>query len=240
MHSYQSYLWNCAASERLSAFPKTHAVAGDLVLVERAGPAPQGRERRHDFAEVRVVTAAEEAARSVGIAAVVLPLVGKYASLPENAVGRVFRDLAAADGIDLDAPAHSVGEFSLAGQPGAYRKLVHVPVHFAWEMIPYADADADADLCATDVDLLLGDGAPGAGAAGRPGAEGEAGAAKPAPKLALKLDMQLATSCYATMAIRELLKTSTATEFHSALSAGHERSGGAAAAAAPAAGPQED
>ena len=127
MHSYQSYLWNCAASERLSAFPKTHAVAGDLVLVERAGPAPQGRERRHDFAEVRVVTAAEEAARSVGIAAVVLPLVGKYASLPENAVGRVFRDLAAADGIDLDAPAHSVGEFSLAGQPGAYRKLVHVP-----------------------------------------------------------------------------------------------------------------
>ena len=223
MHSYQSYLWNCAASERLSAFPKTHAVAGDLVLVERAGPAPQGRERRHDFAEVRVVTAAEEAARSVGIAAVVLPLVGKYASLPENAVGRVFRDLAAADGIDLDAPAHSVGEFSLAGQPGAYRKLVHVPVHFAWEIIPYADADAD--LCATDVDLLLGDGAPGAGAAGRPGAEGEAGAAKPAPKLALKLDMQLATSCYATMAIRELLKTSTATEFHSALSARHERGG---------------
>ena len=225
MHSYQSYLWNCAASERLSAFPKTHAVAGDLVLVERAGPAPQGRERRHDFAEVRVVTAAEEAARSVGIAAVVLPLVGKYARPPENAVGRVFRDLAAADGIDLDAPAHSVGEFSLAGQPGAYRKLVHVPGHFAWETIPYADADAD--LCATDVDLLLGGGAPKAGG------EGEAGAAEPAGKLALKLDMQLATSCYATMAIRELLKTSTATEFHSALSARQERGSGAPAAGAP-------
>ena len=169
-----------------------------------------------------MVTAAEEAARSVGISAVVLPLVGKYARPPENAVGRVFRDLAAADGIDLDAPAHSVGEFSLAGQPGAYRKLVHVPVHFAWETIPYADADAD--LCATDVDLLLGGGAPKAGGEGGAGAAG---------KLALKLDMQLATSCYATMAIRELLKTSTATEFHSALSARHERGSGAPAAAAP-------
>ena len=81
-------------------------------------------------------------------------------------------------------------EFSLGG---AYRKIVLRPSNLTWELLPYTDPNAD--LAQPDEDALLGMPAP------VPDSDG--------PLLALRLDFGLDTAAYATMALREVLKSET-------------------------------
>lgn len=62
LHAYQSYLWNAAASHRVSAFPHDRPVAGDLVLP----PPPTA-----GAASEAVVAAGEAAAAEGDVAAAV-------------------------------------------------------------------------------------------------------------------------------------------------------------------------
>ena len=58
LHAYQSYLWNAAASHRVSSFPHDRPVAGDLVLLP-SGPA-QGQGGRAAAAAAEGGGGAEE------------------------------------------------------------------------------------------------------------------------------------------------------------------------------------
>lgn len=81
-------------------------------------------------------------------------------------------------------------EYSLGGQ---YRKILKKPNNLTWKKIRYTDPNAD--LVQPDEDALLGFEAP------KSEEKGE--------KLALRLEFDLDSASYATMALREVLKSET-------------------------------
>lgn len=83
-----------------------------------------------------------------------------------------------------------IREYSLGGQ---YRKILKKPNNLTWEKIRYSDPNAD--IVQPDEDALLGMEAP---------KNEETG-----DKLAIRLEFDLDSASYATMALREVLKSET-------------------------------
>ena len=201
---------------------------------------------------VRHVTAAEAAAKSVPITAVLLPLPAAGVAYPSHAIADVYTRLAAADGVSLHGGQHNVREFSLSAFRGGYRRLLHRlgPRELTWRLRAYEDADAD--LTRTELaEALTAEGRRAAAPSALPppshdalgedaalNAAAEAGDAAAAAACvhgagrftALQLSFALPPSCYATMLIRELLKAPTSAAFHRGIGA-HEDVPGAAAPA---------
>lgn len=172
IHSYQSVLWNTMVSRRIEAFG-LKAVEGDLVL--------EGTTAR--------VLSAEEADKH-SIHDIVMPLPGFDVIYPSHHVGKGYRELLAADGLDIDNMRHKVKDYSLAG---AYRRVLIRPTDVSWEVIQYDDPRIS--LVRSDYETLEN---------------------KPAPVFnregkyrALRMEFSLPPSTYATMAIREVLKLDT-------------------------------
>ncbi|KAM3869805.1 pseudouridylate synthase 7 homolog [Diretmus argenteus] len=172
IHSYQSVVWNTMVSRRIEAFG-LKAVEGDLVL--RGGTAYE--------------LSAEEA-ESHSIHDIVMPLPGFDVIYPSHHVGKGYREMLSADGLDIDKMRHKVKDYSLAG---TYRRILIRPSDVSWEVVQYDDPRIS--LVHTDVEKLEN---------------------KPAPVFnkegkyrALRMEFSLPPSTYATMAIREVLKMDT-------------------------------
>ncbi|KAF2577315.1 hypothetical protein F2Q68_00002623 [Brassica cretica] len=98
---------------------------------------------------------------------------------------------------------------------GGYRRVFQKPIDFEWELLTYTDSNKP--LAETDLDrITMEKPADKVGSA----EETESDSNQPEScetdlkdseqtQLALKMALTLPSSCYATMAIRELLKTST-------------------------------
>ncbi|GMF15103.1 unnamed protein product [Phytophthora lilii] len=213
-HSYQSYVWNTVASDRLTQFSKDSPVVGDLVIPhdkmteeyvndsedggaddEDSDAAPASKKPRTSTeasrpeANVTVVTA--ENLSQYSIYDVVLPLPGYSIVYPENALKERYDDIMKADNVDFQALERATNsEYHL---PGSYRHVLRKPVNVDHELKRFNDPTVP--LLETDVDRL----------AGRP-----AQSSIPDGKhRALCLEFQLGPSSYATMAVRELLKQSS-------------------------------
>ncbi|XP_056273537.1 pseudouridylate synthase 7 homolog [Pseudoliparis swirei] len=172
VHSYQSVVWNTMVSRRIEAYG-LKAAEGDLVLKGSTAH----------------VLSAEEA-ESCSIHDVVMPLPGFDVIYPTHPVGKGYRELLSADGLDIDNMRHKVRDYSLAG---AYRRILIRPTDVSWEVIQYDDPRIS--LVHSDVEILEN---------------------KPAPVFnkegkyrALRMEFSLPPSTYATMAIREILKLDT-------------------------------
>lgn len=209
MHAYQSYLWNNAASTRIESFSSEHAVAGDIVYKKAAAEGAEGGEggaegaegeggegaleNPHELKPIRFVTEEEEREKSVGIDEVLLPLPGQKVSYPKHGVADVYKTLLAADGISFDDSAHTFRDFSTKSLAGAYRNVLQVPKSLEYSFIKYSDKNEQ--LVRTDYEEVRSKG----GNKNRPSTRIEAG-----EYLALKLDFELPSSAYATMAVRQL------------------------------------
>ncbi|KAM6937289.1 pseudouridylate synthase 7 homolog [Xenentodon cancila] len=172
IHSYQSVVWNTMVSRRIEAFG-LKAVEGDLVL--------RGTKAH--------LLSAEEA-ESHSIHDIVMPLPGFDVIYPSHPVGEGYRELLAADGLNIDNMRHKVKDYSLAG---AYRRVLIRPTNVSWEVIHYDDPRIS--LVHTDFEKL----------------ENKAGPVfnKEGKYQALRMEFSLPPSTYATMAIREVLKLDT-------------------------------
>ena len=199
IHAYQAYIFNRVVSARIRKFGVNTVVEGDLILEE--GDLAGDEENQDDtgrvsMPSVRVVTAEEAAAGVIDPALLVLPLPGNSVVYPTN-MGDIYREIAAEDGIDLNTQVHAVREFSMVGFTGDYRRVYLKPTNVAHRVVSYADPKAN--LVLTDLDRINGVNK----------LEYQDG-----PLRAVTIEFHLPPSSYATMVLRELMKSTTATSAH--------------------------
>lgn len=207
-HAYQSYVWNKIASERIKRFG-LNVVPGDLVIIEDGEEntdekTPSGDDRASpieediketQFIRARTVTKEEIETNSKTIFDIVLPSPGFDVIYPENELADVYRQIMEADGVDHQNMKRNIKEFSLAG---SYRYVVSKPGNVEWWVKKYDDPTDQ--LVKTDLDLI----SEKLSSEDRISAGIENG-----KKDAVVLKLQLGTSQYATMALREVMKVDT-------------------------------
>ncbi|KAK4273551.1 hypothetical protein QN277_021931 [Acacia crassicarpa] len=270
VHSYQSYLWNHAASTRVQKYGTEQVVLGDLVYRKdnaakngtgfvspdcsdsfNNGDNSSNEDEELDVHEenshVKVITAEDLKAGCYTIDDVILPMPGSRVVYPTNDVAQVYHDLAKKDAISLTDSVHNVKEFSITSMTGSYRRVFQKPINFEWELLTYNDSGKP--LAETDLDKMgkTHNFKPVNSPSGEKeenldcirqsddGAKLEIAddetlddvellpdesirtSNSQDSQIALKLTFTLPSSCYATMAIRELLKTSTSVAYHKTL-----------------------
>lgn len=201
-HAYQSYIWNLVVSKRFEMFGMQVQV-GDLVLQENeTNPTAAEDDFEEDvatskFVRARALTAEDIANGTHSIYDVVLPTPGFDVVYPTNEkLMQVYVDVMAKDGLDPHNMTKRVREFSLAG---SYRHIMGKPNHLTYRVVKYSDADQP--LMRTDLELIrlskLGD------------VQERAIVPETGDRTGVVLTMQLPTSSYATMALREFMRADT-------------------------------
>ncbi|EIW67793.1 hypothetical protein TREMEDRAFT_32838 [Tremella mesenterica DSM 1558] len=230
VHAYQSYIWNLVVSERMKL--SDQPMVGDLVhanemegeqrfhhtqnveshlemkVVVRCGMIcsetdemeeetrinGEGKKQKWESSsssEVKLLTAEELG--SYTIFDVVMPLPGWNVEYPSGKIGQLYEDIMKADGLDLHRMRREQRDYSL---PGSYRKLLTRPSQCSWTHIQYTDPDLA--LVQSDEDALLG--------LNIPATDDPNGRFR-----ALKIELTLPASVYATMALREITREETST-----------------------------
>jgi len=198
VHAYQSYIWNRAASERISR-SRTHALVGDLVF---------GSVNERGIQEAHKISTEEEASK-YSIFDVILPLPGNDITYPDNMVA-FYEDLMAEDGINCHDMVRKIKEFSVFG---SYRTLLAKPMFLKWYSRKYVGKDAT--ILYTDKEALefgekLAPEMTVEKLETKCNENGEVLADEDrTQKTAIVLTMGLSTSQYATMALREAMKKET-------------------------------
>ncbi|XP_019161541.1 PREDICTED: multisubstrate pseudouridine synthase 7 [Ipomoea nil] len=176
VHSYQSYLWNHAASFRVQKHGFDQVVVGDLVYCKEpcteketylecedgSGNDTNDSINPDEISEtdvpeernISVKAVNEEDIRSgtYTIDDVVLPLPGSRVIYPSNDIAKIYHDLAEKDGVKLTESMHNVKEFSITNMTGSYRRVFQKPKDFEWELIAYCDGTQS--LAETDWDII--------------------------------------------------------------------------------------
>lgn len=243
-HAFQSYVWNMAASERVRTLGLGVAI-GDLVFLspdvelEEVGDDVMmgGSEEKVDEKvasiacvtgedineSVHVVTEEDVASGRFSSTDIVLPLLGFNSLFPSNEVGPFIQKILSDNDISLEVfRKHPFFQFS-----GSYRRVFSRPGNFEWSTLAYSERNTD--LLATELkdfpvkskenrckdQELEQDRKEDVDEVKEKEEKDEEGSA---PKyLAAVLKFSLPAGSYATMLLREVMKTSTESGFHSAL-----------------------
>ncbi|KAI9675728.1 MAG: hypothetical protein M1817_001095 [Caeruleum heppii] len=227
VHAYQSLVWNVVAGERWKRH-SNKVVEGDLVLIDKQASTAVATEQQDEVdqdGEIVVQPAQDDASTSVedliqrarpltkeeaqsgqySIFDIVLPTPGFDIVYPPNSIGEVYRSFMASDrggGLDPDDMRRKWKVISL---PGSYRKLLARPLDagkLKVEVRPYIHDHEQ--MVETDLGRIQ-KGFQGNGGASENGPPSGNGSADKPRKLALIVKVQLGTSQYATMALRELM-----------------------------------
>lgn len=181
-HSYQSFVWNMVASDRVRQFPTDAPVVGDLVIPPDAAAAAlldtfvavdesdaaaagilndndddaeKGRATKRPKFSASVATAVLVTAENLAqysIYDVVLPLPGYAIVYPANGLRGRYDELLAADSVDFESLERATN--SEYHLPGSYRHLLKKPLAVSHEIKLYDDSTVP--LLETDVDRLEG------------------------------------------------------------------------------------
>lgn len=221
VHAYQSRVWNEMVSMRHEKYGM-RLVAGDLVRLEdemqddvdmvqdqdeQAGLDSEERGgKRRGLYNVKVLQPDDDFSQ-YSIYNLVLPLPGTTVTYPEN-MKKEYSDFMATDGFDPLNMQRRVKDVSL---PGFYRCVYALPANVKGELKRYSDQSIKpVDFILTDFDKLTGPEYPKQDADEDKKEEGDL--------YAFVLEFGLSSSQYATMLLREIMKTETSASFQSTLS----------------------
>lgn len=232
VHAYQSLVWNTVAGKRWATYSEK-VVEGDLVLVNEhrdkeiiKQPAkkevidqdgefiinPTGTENANaaesDFERARALTASEASSGKYSILDIVLPQPGYDVEYPNNVIGEFYKEFMGSEkggGLDPYNMRRPWREVSLSG---GYRKFLARPLQpLSFEVHEYTKEDEQ--FVETDLGRLRkateSNDKNGQGEKDVDMEEGQEAEEKE-KKLAVVLTLQLGSSQYATMALRELMK----------------------------------
>ena len=189
VHAYQSYVWNVVASARMRL--GTDVLEGDLVLINSTpeevpeiDDPDQGSEfsiaepESHDNVAVKVLTDEDIKSGTYSIHDIVLPTPGYDVTYPcRDELRQAYINSMSPDGLDPFNMRRVVREVSMVGH---YRRVVHCPENIQWKLIHYNGKDTILE----NIEELPKDG----------------------EFMALRVQLRLGTSQYATMALREICK----------------------------------
>jgi tRNA pseudouridine13 synthase len=233
VHAYQSFVWNTVAGKRWETFGK-QVVEGDLVVVgekERQEGTTNGKVAEEEvdedgepiihpsasldpnapfmpgeivdpFVRARPLSKEEAASGRYTIFDIVLPLPGFDVVYPKNEIGKFYEHFMGSDEggrLDPHNMRRSWKDISLSGD---YRKMMARPLGRGVEVEVKAYGDVDEQLVQTDLEKLE----EANGGVEKTVETGKESSTTEKNKLAVILKMQLGSSQYATMALRELTK----------------------------------
>ncbi|KAJ3317747.1 hypothetical protein HDV06_001265 [Boothiomyces sp. JEL0866] len=189
VHAYQSFVWNHIASKRFEMFG-LNVVKGDLVMDKTKASTidDNGKRSRRD---VKVTVVDDPTKHS--IYDVVLPLPGHSVVYPSSMVSE-YEEIMKKNGFSPHNMARKVNEINL---PGDYRHFVSLPKNVSGKVVKYSDSNDLKSLIASDLRKIEGD--------FEQDPEGDS--------VAYIVEFSLGTSQYATMALREILKSETGAGF---------------------------
>ncbi|KAI9726334.1 MAG: hypothetical protein M1828_001608 [Chrysothrix sp. TS-e1954] len=221
IHAYQSLVWNHVAGERWKLYG-SRVVEGDLVIVDKQAVRNEepevddageviirpGPEEADPFERARPLSAFEAESGNHTICDIVLPTPGYDVVYPHNPINDVYKTFMASPrggGLDPTKMRRDWKELSLSG---AYRKVLARPAPGMTAEVKSYTSDSE-QLAETDMDrinaLKKSAGGQLEGPADKPvviQAEGKEGEIR---KIAVVVKMQLGSSQYATMALREFM-----------------------------------
>ena len=234
VHAYQSLVWNVVAGKRWNMYG-SRVVEGDLVLVhehkhkvaggvvdediDQAGEVvirPSGEDSAIDaddvFERARPLSKQEAESGEYNIFDVVLPLPGYDVEYPPNAIGVFYKEFMGSErggGLDPLDMRRKWRDISLSG---GYRKLLARPGEAAgFEVKEYTKEDEQ--MVDTDLEKLMkeqggkeSNGGPEEKNVQENSEDVEMLDEEGVKKIAVILKLQLGSSQYATMALRELMK----------------------------------
>ena len=203
LHAYQSFLWNKVASFRIKTGGSTEVREGDLVLLEdKSSGDTSCRTSGLKGKRVKVVDELDIKEGKFTIEDVVLPLVGSRIDYPTGPSGTFLIELMEEDGISKDAFGQ-IGdkEISLCGD---YRKLMCKPADVTFVVKEYDDPLQP--LINTDLMNLSGT-----------SIESEEAKKDENILFGMVIGFTLPPSAYATIALRELTKRPTSSEYQTKL-----------------------
>ncbi len=222
VHAYQSLVWNTVAGRRWQR-SGNKVVEGDLVIVgEKDEPrvkkdvvdedgepvfhpaADDSAPTTEDsFVRARPLSKEEAESGKYTIFDVVLPQPGFDVLYPANEIGKFYEEFMASEeggGLDPHNMRRSWKDISLSG---GYRKLLARPGDgFGYEIKTYVNSEEQ--VVQTDLEKLQG--RTGSQHKSNGDASNEAVLSGEPQKIAIVLKLQLGSSQYATMALRELTK----------------------------------
>ena len=189
VHAYQSYVWNVVVSARMRL--GTNVLEGDLVLInstteevpeiddpDQGGEFSISEPENQDKVAVKILTEEDVNSGTYTIHDIVLPTPGYDVTYPSREeLCQAYVDSMSPDGLDPFNMRRVVREVSMVGH---YRRVVHRPENVQWEILRYNGKDTMLDK----TDELPKDG----------------------EFMALRVQLRLGTSQYATMALREICK----------------------------------
>lgn len=192
LHAVQSLVWNRAASHRIKLNP-THILPGDLVMMKQEDDSIKG-------SNVHLVTEDDIETNRFSIVDVVLPLMGTKSILPTNEIGDVMKNLLQELGVTINSFKEVQIQDNDLALHGDYRKLLVRPTDFTYTIQEYFDPKQP--LLQTDLMALNGE-----DIIISPPEDGQK------KKIAMIVGFTLPSSSYATVALRELMKKPTSSEY---------------------------
>lgn len=226
VHAYQSLVWNVAAGERWRRYGE-QVTEGDLVLVDEHKN-KVGKEAHMDdvdadgeiiikpaaddsatsaedmFIRARALSKEEAASGVYTIFDVVLPSPGYDVLYPANTMAEFYQTFMASErggGLDPYDMRRKWKDVSLSG---SYRKVLARPENCSFEVREYVHEDEQ--FVQTDLQKLEGKARNSAEDSSVPVQPQVHPEGEKAAKIAVILTLQLGSSQYATMALRELMK----------------------------------
>jgi tRNA pseudouridine13 synthase len=226
LHAYQSYIWNHAASRRAKLYPANKVAEGDLVLYTEGEEVIEEFDQDGDpivvdqsnikkpFARARPLSREEAESGKWTVEDVVLPMPGYDVEYPKNEVYQTYESLMKVDGLDPQNMRRGQREMSLSGSYRHFIGKTLVPVEWDVKRLKHLEkaVKTDLELIEEKNRKVSADG-PSSTEVVSTDTEERVGAAKPVTEpmdedteLAVVFKLQLGTSQYATMALRELMK----------------------------------